>query len=128
MYIKSPYSKLNWYYGILIIGVGKMSDFEDVDFIDEVKEEIEEELKEPDMYNVVLHNDHYTTMEFVVEVIMKVFHKEFIEASKIMLDVHKKGKGIIGVYTYDIASTKVSQVRQMAKSRGFPLKCTMEKA
>jgi ATP-dependent Clp protease adaptor protein ClpS len=67
-------------------------------------------------------------MEFVVEVIMKVFHKEFIEASKIMLDVHKKGKGIIGVYTYDIASTKVSQVRQMAKSRGFPLKCTMEKA
>ena len=60
-----------------------MSDFEDVDFIDEVKEEIEEELKEPDMYNVILHNDHYTTMEFVIEVIMKVFHKEFIEASKI---------------------------------------------
>ena len=94
----------------------------------ELKEEIQEELKEPEMYRVILHNDHYTTMEFVVEVIMKVFHKNIIEATKIMLDVHKSGIGMVGVYTYDIAATKVAQVRYMAKKREYPLKCTMEKA
>lgn len=97
--------------------------------IDEsVLEEVEEELKEPDMYRVLLHNDHYTTMDFVVEILQKVFHKSIIEATKIMLDVHKKGMGNVGVYTYDIAATKVAQVRRLAKSREFPLKCTMEKA
>jgi ATP-dependent Clp protease adaptor protein ClpS len=97
--------------------------------IDEsVLEDVKEELKEPDMYRVLLHNDHYTTMDFVVEVLQKVFHKSVIEATKIMLDVHKKGLGNVGVYTYDIAATKVAQVRQLAKSREFPLKCTMEKA
>lgn len=93
-----------------------------------VLEKVEEELKEPDMFRVILHNDHYTTMDFVVEVLQKVFQKSIIEATKIMLDVHKKGKGNVGVYSYDIAATKVVQVRQMAKSREFPLKCTMEKA
>jgi ATP-dependent Clp protease adaptor protein ClpS len=85
-------------------------------------------LQEPKMYRVILHNDHYTTMDFVVEILMVVFHKPAAEATKIMLDVHKKGAGICGVYTYDIASTKVSAVHNMAKRREFPLKCSLEEA
>lgn len=103
-----------------------MPEYENL-FDDEVQEQIEEELKEPDMYMVVLHNDHYTTMEFVVEVLVRVFQKSIIDATKIMLDVHRKGKGLVGTYTYDIASTKVARVRQMAREREFPLRCTMEK-
>lgn len=78
------------------------------------------------MYRVILHNDHYTTMDFVVEVLISVFHKPAAEATRIMLDVHRKGKGICGVYTYDIASSKVSLVHSMAKDREFPLRCSME--
>jgi ATP-dependent Clp protease adaptor protein ClpS len=91
-------------------------------------EDIDEELKEPDMYSVVLHNDDYTTKEFVVEILKAVFHKPAIEATKIMLDVHKKGKGVVGVYTWDIAQTKAAQVHQLARDREFPLKCTVEVA
>jgi ATP-dependent Clp protease adaptor protein ClpS len=94
----------------------------------ELLEETEKELKEPDMYKVVLHNDDYTTKEFVVEVLRIVFHKPAIEATRIMMDVHKRGKGIVGVYTWDIAQTKVAQVRQMAKEQEFPLKCSVEPA
>ncbi len=89
--------------------------------------DLNEELKEPDMYRVLLHNDHYTTMEFVVDVLREVFHKKAIEATKIMMDVHQKGKGIVGVFSFDIARTKIFQVRQMAEIKEFPLKCTMEK-
>jgi ATP-dependent Clp protease adaptor protein ClpS len=88
----------------------------------------EEELKEPDEYRVILLNDDFTTMEFVVGVLMAVFHKALSDAYKIMLDVHKKGRGVVGTYTYDIATTKISQVHELAKQNGFPLKCTMEKA
>ena len=95
-------------------------------FEGDIQEKTENEIKEPDMYRVILHNDHYTTMDFVVEVLIKVFHKNILDATKIMLDVHKKGKGIVGVYTYDIARTKVSLVNQMSKSKEFPLKCTYE--
>jgi ATP-dependent Clp protease adaptor protein ClpS len=95
---------------------------------DELLEDVEKETKEPDMYKVVLHNDDYTTREFVVEVLQIVFHKPAIEATRIMLDVHNRGKGVVGVYTWDIAQTKVVQVRQMAKAREFPLKCTVEPA
>ncbi|HOX32599.1 MAG TPA: ATP-dependent Clp protease adapter ClpS [Spirochaetales bacterium] len=88
----------------------------------------EEQVKEPEEYRVLLLNDDYTTMEFVVSVLMTVFHKSLPDATKIMLDVHKKGKGMVGVFSYDIAATKVSQVHQLARQNGFPLKCTMEKA
>ncbi|MBN1614717.1 MAG: ATP-dependent Clp protease adapter ClpS [Deltaproteobacteria bacterium] len=88
----------------------------------------EEQLDEPKMYRVVLHNDHYTTMDFVVEILIKIFHKPSAEATKIMLDVHNRGKGLCGVYTHDIAATKVSQVHQMARAREFPLKCSYEEA
>jgi ATP-dependent Clp protease adaptor protein ClpS len=100
----------------------------DLDRKSDILEEIHEELKEPDMYSVVLHNDDYTTKEFVVEVLKAVFHKPSIEATKIMLDVHKKGKGVVGVYTWDIAQTKAAQVHQLARKREFPLKCTVEVA
>ncbi len=88
----------------------------------------EKRLDEPRMYRVMLHNDHYTTMDFVVEVLMKIFHMPAAKAVQVMLDVHKKGAGMCGVYTLDIAVTKVGQVHQMAKSREFPLKCSYEEA
>lgn len=82
----------------------------------------------PRMYRVILLNDHYTTMEFVVEVLMRVFHKPLQEATNIMLDVHKKGRGTVGVYTRDTAETKVSQVHSLAKEREYPLRCVYEEA
>lgn len=88
--------------------------------------ENERKLDEPKMYKVVLHNDHYTTMDFVIEVLIKVFNMPAAKATQVMLDVHKKGIGICGVYTYDIASTKVKQVHDMARTREFPLKSSME--
>ena len=89
-------------------------------------EEQKTQYKKPKMYRVILLNDDYTTMEFVVEVLMRVFHKNATEATKIMMDVHEKGKGIVGVYTYDIAFTKITQVEDMAMQRDFPLRAVME--
>lgn len=86
------------------------------------------ENQEPKMYRVILLNDHYTTMNFVVEVLITVFHKPAADATRIMLDVHKKGKGICGVYTYDIAVTKTDRVHQLAKKHEYPLKCSLEEA
>lgn len=88
----------------------------------------EQEIREPRLYRVILHNDDYTTMDFVIEILISVFHKPAAEATRIMLDVHKKGKGICGVYHYDIAATKIAQVRQLACQREFPLKCSLEEA
>ena len=85
-----------------------------------------EKLKEPDQYKVIFLNDHYTPMDFVVEVLMVIFHKTIEDANKIMLDVHKKGKGIAGIYTWDIAVTKAEQVHSAAKENEFPLKCIVE--
>ena len=90
--------------------------------------ETRQKLEPPKMYRVILFNDHYTTMEFVVEVLVKVFHKPVQEATNIMLDVHRKGQGMVGVYTRDVAETGVSRVRQMAKQREYPLRCTYEEA
>ncbi|MBI9103359.1 MAG: ATP-dependent Clp protease adapter ClpS [Spirochaetales bacterium] len=94
----------------------------------EIHEKIREEIKEPDQYRILLHNDHYTTMEFVVEILRGIFHKTLPEATQIMLDVHKKGRGIVGVYTYDIARTRIDLVDKLSRENEFPLKCTMEKA
>ncbi len=80
----------------------------------------------PKMYQVVLHNDDITTTDFVVSVLMKVFHKDSFEATSIMLEVHNNEKGVAGVYTYDIAATKKMQADQMSNERGFPLKLTLE--
>jgi len=93
----------------------------------ELRERDEQKLKEPDLYRVVLLNDDYTTMDFVVWVIQKIFHKAAAEATKIMMDVHKKGRGVVGVYSYDIARTKAVQVKQLAKENEYPLECIVEK-
>ena len=87
-----------------------------------------EKVKEPEQFRVILLNDDFTTMEFVVAVLMQIFHKTEIEANKIMLDIHKKGRGVVGVYIRDIAVTKVEQVHAVAAANEFPLRCIMEPA
>ncbi|MCP4715346.1 MAG: ATP-dependent Clp protease adapter ClpS [Deltaproteobacteria bacterium] len=83
-------------------------------------------LSEPPLYRVMLHNDNYTTMDFVVQVLETVFNKAQAEANQIMLNVHKQGMGICGVYTGEIAETKVAMVHHLAHENNYPLKCTME--
>lgn len=84
------------------------------------------DLQEPQMYRVVLHNDDYTSMDFVVEVLMEIFHKTPQEAEYIMLQIHEKERAICGVYIFEIAQTKVQQVKQRAKQNEFPLLATLE--
>jgi ATP-dependent Clp protease adaptor protein ClpS len=86
-----------------------------------------EKLKEPEEFRVILLNDHYTTMDFVVGILMRIFHKNMEDANRIMMDVHRKGKGIVGVYPYDIARTKVNQVHAIAREHEYPLRCIVEK-
>jgi ATP-dependent Clp protease adaptor protein ClpS len=88
----------------------------------------EEKFQEPDDYKVVLLNDNYTTREFVVEVLRLVFHKNPEEAKRIMLNVHHQGRGVVGVYSWDIASTKASQVHSIARQYEYPLRCVVEEA
>ena len=85
-------------------------------------------LKHPKQYKVVLLNDDYTTMDFVVAVLESIFKKSPAEAMQIMLRVHKQGKGVAGVYSKEIAEAKVSQVHDRASSEGFPLRCAIEEA
>ncbi|MDR2543498.1 MAG: ATP-dependent Clp protease adaptor ClpS [Treponema sp.] len=87
-----------------------------------------EKNKEPEQFKVVLLNDDYTTMEFVVEILMKIFHKNTEDAFLIMLNVHKKGRGEVGIYTWDIAVTKTEQVHAEASANQFPLRCIIEPA
>ena len=82
--------------------------------------------KKPRMYKVLLHNDDYTTMEFVVWILTDFFHKTRTEATQIMLHVHTKGIGVCGVFTFDMAETKVRLVTDAAKEHGHPFRCTME--
>ena len=96
--------------------------------IDEsIEAEEKQEIKAPSLYKVFLLNDDYTTMDFVIHILEKVFHKPHVEATQIMLHVHKHGKGLAGVYTRGIAETKVSKVDELSQKNGFPLKCAMEK-
>ena len=101
-------------------------------FLPETKEDADvrsqQDADEPPMYKVLLHNDDYTTMEFVVQVLMLVFHKPIETATQIMLNVHQQGIGMCGLYPYEVAETKVETVIRMARENGHPLKCTMEKA
>lgn len=90
-----------------------------------VKEEIKYKIKKPKLYQVLMHNDDYTTMEFVVEILVAIFNKQPAEATRIMLDVHKGGIGIAGVYSYDIATTKVVQAESLAEEKGFPLRLSL---
>ena len=85
-------------------------------------------LQKPKQYKVLLHNDDYTTMEFVVFVLMSIFHRSETDAVQIMLHVHKNGIGVAGVYTYEVAETRVTQVEALARQHEFPLRSTLEEA
>ena len=84
------------------------------------------ELQEPQMFKVLLHNDDYTSMDFVVGVLIGIFHKTHAQAEQIMLQIHEKDKAICGVYSFEIAQTKAQQVKQKAKQNEFPLLATIE--
>jgi ATP-dependent Clp protease adaptor protein ClpS len=88
--------------------------------------EKKQKLQKPPMYKVLLHNDDFTTMDFVVFVLMSVFGKNPIDAFKIMMAVHQQGVGIAGVYTYEIAEAKCNKATELAQKREFPLLCTVE--
>ena len=85
-----------------------------------------QELQEPSKYKVLLLNDDYTTMDFVVMVLMVVFRQSLEDAQKIMLNIHRNGKGLCGIYAFEVAETKVAQVAAMAEQHKFPLKCSLE--
>lgn len=90
--------------------------------------EKKQQTKRPSMYKVLLHNDDYTTMDFVVMVLQSIFHKSVEEANRIMLNVHEQGLGVAGVYPRDVAETKVLLVHELARKNEYPLKCSLEKA
>jgi ATP-dependent Clp protease adaptor protein ClpS len=85
-----------------------------------------EKLQAPRKYKVLMHNDDYTTMEFVILVLQKFFQKDFPEAQAIMLEIHTRGFGICGMYTYEVAESKVAKVTKYARDNGHPLKCSTE--
>ena len=93
-----------------------------------VVEEVKPRLKKPPLYKVVLLNDDYTPMEFVVEVLQTFFRMDRSKATQIMLHVHTRGKGVCGVFTYEIAETKAAQVNDYSREHQHPLLCTMEEA
>jgi len=90
--------------------------------------ESEEKTEEPSLFKVLLHNDDYTTMDFVVNVLESIFNMPEDQAIQVMLNVHVKGIGIAGVYTYEVAEMKVAKTTAVAREQEFPLLCTMEKA
>lgn len=90
--------------------------------------EFEREVKPPQLYKVLLHNDDYTTMEFVVMVLAQVFYRSEAEATRIMLHVHQQGVGVAGIYSYEVAEARIAKVARMAREHEFPLRCSMEPA
>ena len=106
----------------------KRPDKEHHESYDLAVEEARPKIKEPQLYRVVLLNDDYTPMDFVVDILESVFGMERTRATQVMLEVHTKGKGICGVFNYEIAETKVAQVSGIANQHQHPLLCTMEEA
>ncbi|WP_394393261.1 ATP-dependent Clp protease adapter ClpS [Shewanella woodyi] len=96
--------------------------------IEHVEERVESEVMPPSMYKVVLNNDDYTPMDFVIEVLQLFFKKTEEQATDIMLAIHHQGKGICGIFPFGIAETKVAQVNQFARQNQHPLLCSLEKA
>jgi ATP-dependent Clp protease adaptor protein ClpS len=93
---------------------------------EQVLERTRPKVTKPPLFRVILHNDDYTTMQFVVEVLEAVFHKSPAEAHRIMMNVHTQGHGVCGVYTHEVAETKVSDVHDRAREAGFPLRASYE--
>ena len=106
----------------------RKDDIETGDSYEVAVEEAQPKLKPPPLYRVVLLNDDYTPMEFVVDILETVFTMQRTQATQVMLEVHTKGKGICGVYNFEIAETKVAQVMEVAQQQQHPLLCTMEKS
>lgn len=100
---------------------------EDIKLKESIQTDTRAKTTRPDLYKVLLLNDDYTTMEFVVHILETIFKKPPVEAIQIMLHVHKSGSGLAGIYTKDIAETKISIVHELARKNQFPLKCVMEK-
>lgn len=98
------------------------------DSFDVAVEEVRPKVKRPPLYRVVLINDDFTPMEFVVDILESIFGMERTRATQIMLEVHTKGKGVCGVYRFEIAETKVAQVMSIAQQHQHPLLCTMEES
>lgn len=94
----------------------------------ETREKTRINIREPRRYRVIMHNDDFTSMEFVVEILMDIFHKDVMEAERLMLMVHESGKAAVGSYPYDIAVTKVQAATARAKEEGFPFRLTVEEA
>lgn len=94
----------------------------------ETREKTRIDIREPRHYRVIMHNDDFTSMEFVVEILIDIFHKDEIEAQRLMLMVHESGKAAVGMYSYDIAVTKVQVAMTKAKEEGFPFRLTVEEA
>ena len=94
----------------------------------DVQEKPKSKTKRPQLFHVVLYNDDYTTMEFVVEVLESVFDKGPAEAYRIMMEVHFRGRGVCGAYTFEVAETKVQTVHDLARAEGFPLRAGIEEA
>ena len=94
----------------------------------EVAEKTRPTTKRPQLFKVVLHNDDYTTMEFVIEVLERIFNKSPAEAFRIMIHVHTRGHGVCGAYSYEVAETKVGLVHDRAREQGYPLRASMEEA
>lgn len=84
------------------------------------------DIREPQRFKVIIYNDDFTTMEFVVKILMDVFFKSEAEAQTLMMQVHRSDKAVVGIYTYDIAVSKVRKATQMARQAGFPLRLTYE--
>ncbi len=95
---------------------------------DALKEITKDMIKEPRQYNVVMFNDDFTTMEFVVDILVDVFRKDEVTAQSIMMKVHKMGQAVVGKYPYDIAVTKVGEALKRAKASGFPFRMSVEEA
>ncbi len=93
---------------------------------EQIKEDTEKKLEEPPMFKVVLYNDDFTTKAFVVEVLVLIFHKGAAEATELMWQVHRQGRGVAGVYPREVAETKVATARTLARENGFPLQLSME--
>ena len=96
------------------------------DFDEAVITETERKVEKPPLYKVLLHNDDYTTMDFVVYILRAIFRHSEAEAFRIMLSVHQRGVGVAGVYTYEVAETKAAKTMRLARKNEFPLLCTVE--
>ena len=118
--LKKPSSRQLWklpsFFTIIMTTINK----------EKLKSELAIDSKPPPMYQVIMLNDDFTTMDFVIEVLQLIFRKSAEEAERIMLTIHYQGKGICGVYTKDVAATRVAQVHQLAQNEQHPLKCVIE--